>query len=153
MKPASIGARISAAIMDLLFVSFLSYMVTIPIFHFVDLEIVLREAGERAQEGEIPVGFLVGILGLVLLMGFLTHGYYMYFESTSGQTPGKKILGLRVVNMDGGPITRQQALSRELIRWYIDALFLPAALISMATSVRRQRIGDRWAKTQVVQVP
>ena len=92
MKPASMGARISAAIMDLFFVSFLSYLVTIPILHFVDLDTVLREAGERAQEGEIQAAFLLGILGLVLLMGFLTHGYYMYFESTSGPNARQKNL-------------------------------------------------------------
>ncbi len=63
-------------------------------------------------------GFLIGILisavlfGLNLygnawipglLSGLLVFGYYIAFEVTQGWTPGKKILGLRVLGAHGAP--------------------------------------------------
>ncbi len=37
--------------------------------------------------------------GFILLLGIL---YYTYFEGSSGQTLGKKALGIRVVSLNGG---------------------------------------------------
>jgi len=96
--------------------------------------------------------FIVMIVLLVILLA--THAYYVYFESSaSGQTPGKKALGLRVVDLNGQPITRTQALYREMIRWYVDGLFIFPAVIAIFSTPRRQRVGDILAKTMVIEVP
>ncbi len=98
------------------------------------------------------MGFLLVCLVLMLVLMLIVHGYYIYFECTSGQTPGKKILGLRVVDLHGGKITKAQALTREMFRWYLDALLVPLTLISIYSTVRRQRVGDIVAKTLVVEI-
>lgn len=168
--PAPFGSRCVAALIDLILVSVAVSIVCWPVLAFTHLETKLRSAqaalaGLQAQamnEGPVDadpelmqtlMSILVVSIVLLVVISVLTHLYYVAFEaSPNGQTPGKKLLGLRVVNLDGGQITRRQAVIRELGRWYVDVLFLPVALISMMLSVRRQRVGDRWAGTQVVQV-
>jgi uncharacterized RDD family membrane protein YckC len=165
LKPAEVFPRIGAAVIDIVIVSVLSYIVCIPfmkLLNFEKSEAVLKEQMLQMQrdpmmvdpeilQSLLPMAFGICVLALVLLM--LMHAYYVYFESTSGQTPGKKILGLRVVNLEGGPITQKQAIYREMVRWYFDGLFLFPAFIAMASTPMRQRVGDILAKTMVVEVP
>lgn len=74
--------------------------------------------------------------------------YYILFEWLAGATAGKFILGIRVVNEEGGKIYFRQSVIRNAGR-FIDGLpFLNlAGIISIATSPKKQRIGDRLAKT------
>jgi len=71
-------------------------------------------------------------------------------EATQGATLGKRILGLRVVKIDGSPIGWSESIIRNLLR-IIDGLFayLVGAIL-IWTSPQRQRLGDRVAKTVVV---
>lgn len=77
--------------------------------------------------------------------------YFPYFESTTGQTLGKKVMGIKVVKENGRNLTFGDALIRTVFR-VID--FLPAAyivgLVVILVSQKRQRIGDMAAKTIVV---
>jgi uncharacterized RDD family membrane protein YckC len=69
----------------------------------------------------------------------------------NGQTFAKRILGLRVVMVNGAPITTPAAILREL---FITADFLPSVFlvgaIAMFLSERSQRVGDMVAGTIVV---
>lgn len=71
-----------------------------------------------AGGGEVAVAF-------ALLAGFLLRQFYFaFFELRgSGTTPGKRRLGLRVVSRDGGPLTAEMILARNLMRDL--ELFLP----------------------------
>lgn len=77
--------------------------------------------------------------------------YHVIFEGTTGRTPGKRALGIRVVDADGGRCTYRGATLRTLGR-FVD--FLPvgylAAFVSMAATDRRQRLGDLLGGTVVV---
>ncbi|HTI14190.1 MAG TPA: RDD family protein [Dictyobacter sp.] len=76
--------------------------------------------------------------------------YFIILEGTMGATLGKKILGLKVVNQDGSPISWGASIIRNILR-IIDWIFcyiLGAILIW--TSSTRQRLGDRAAHTVVV---
>ncbi len=74
--------------------------------------------------------------------------YYVLLEWLAGATAGKFILGIRVVNETGGKINFRQSIIRNAGR-FIDGLpFLNlAGIISITTSPKKQRIGDRLAKT------
>jgi uncharacterized RDD family membrane protein YckC len=101
------------------------------------------------------------------LIGFfiLTHFYGGLFETFwNGQTPGKRIIGLRVLTVDGRPINALQAVLRNILRDvdtmpYSFGVFVPemqgvglywVGLISMAFTDRYQRLGDLAAGTMVV---
>lgn len=78
--------------------------------------------------------------------------YYIAFERFwNGQTPGKRLLGIRVVQEAGKPLTFTGSLIRNLLR-LID--FVPAyystGLLTMLIDKRARRLGDLAASTFVV---
>lgn len=93
--------------------------------------------------GGLVVGELLTILSVLGVILF----YFPLLEGRSGQTPGKRLLGLRVLGEDGLPINYRQAFIRRISFYFeilpIDALFIPF-------SPRRQRAFDQVARTVVV---
>ncbi|HEV7237477.1 MAG TPA: RDD family protein, partial [Ktedonobacteraceae bacterium] len=86
-------------------------------------------------------GSIVGVLALV---------YYIVMEATQGATLGKMALGLRVVKVNGSPISWTESIVRNLLR-IIDGLFVYlVGAIFVWTSPLKQRLGDRAAQTVVI---
>ena len=99
--------------------------------------------------GEFGVG--IYLIGVFLLFWF----YNVLFEVfANGATPGKKSLGLRVMNANGTPVGWSGSLLRNLIR-YIDALpgCYAFGCIAVLLSRQFQRLGDLAAGTVVVYQP
>lgn len=105
----------------------------------------------------IPLG-LLGRTGFAVLMLLLFAGEWLYFAGyeafRSGATPGKRRMGIKVVQSDGGPVSIEAALVRNLVR-FADTLPFAygAGLVSCLSSSTFQRLGDRVAGTLVVHVP
>jgi uncharacterized RDD family membrane protein YckC/uncharacterized membrane protein SpoIIM required for sporulation len=99
-------------------------------------------------------GFTLGRAGVLLLLlgGFaLGNGYFILFEGMRrGQTPGKRIAGIRVVMDTGHPVTPGAAVARNLLRI---ADFLPPpyliGTLLVAFHPRAKRLGDMVAGTIV----
>lgn len=92
--------------------------------------------------------------GLFLLAWFLLDWLYpVIFEAGKhGATPGKRAVGLRVVQATGSPITFGQSVIRNFLR-FIDGmpLFTYAfGITSCLASKRFQRLGDLAAGTVVI---
>lgn len=93
-------------------------------------------------------------LGLFLAYLFaLQFGYGAACDALlNGQSLGKRALGLRVVSIEGVPITGAQAFLRNLL-WPFDGIYpfayLPA-IGSMFLTCRFQRLGDLAAGTMVI---
>jgi uncharacterized RDD family membrane protein YckC len=103
-------------------------------------------AGLGAQVGEIL--FAVGLVAVFMIQ----WGYFVAFElAWEGQTPGKKALGLRVVDETGGRAAFTKLVIRNLLR-IIDFLpmFYGGGIVVMLSTGRGQRIGDLAAGTLVV---
>lgn len=90
----------------------------------------------------------------LIAAGFLLYyGYYAGFEAAwSGQTPGKRAVGLRVITVTGQPITTYDAILRNLLR-IVDQLpgIYAVGVLSIFLTEKNQRIGDLVAGTVVVQ--
>jgi uncharacterized RDD family membrane protein YckC len=88
-----------------------------------------------------------------LAIGALDMVYRFGMEWAFGATLGKRILGLKVTELDGSRLSLRGALIRNLTR-FIDGQ-LPFGLILgiflMLRSERRQRLGDLLGRTVVVQ--
>jgi membrane protease YdiL (CAAX protease family)/uncharacterized RDD family membrane protein YckC len=100
----------------------------------------------------IAVWFFFGthLVALALLVLGISI-YFQFCERRWGQTIGKNMTGIRVLALDGGPLTMQAAGLRNLLR-LVD---LPLAMVGadyliVHSSQRHQRLGDRAAKTIVV---
>jgi uncharacterized RDD family membrane protein YckC len=93
------------------------------------------------------------VLAVLLLLGFLLYyGYFACFEGFwSGQTPGKRVIRLRVITTSGRPITFYDSLLRNLLR-IVDQMpgFYAVGLVSVFLTDRNQRLGDLAADTVVV---
>jgi uncharacterized RDD family membrane protein YckC len=78
--------------------------------------------------------------------------YFILLEWRLGGTVGKLLLGVRVSNNQGGPITLKQSVTRNILR-VVDAFpyFVPylTGLVLGATDDRKRRFGDRVANTLV----
>ena len=110
-------------------------------------------------------GVVVGDMtsaGLISLAWFFIWWWYpVFFEAGKwGATPGKKIVGLRVVQTSGSPITFSQSVLRNFLRYADGMPFLGGgimgiptfgfAIASSVSTKRFQRLGDLAAGTVVV---
>jgi uncharacterized RDD family membrane protein YckC len=121
---------------------------------------------------------LVGAIALIVVFA-LRYGYFTFFELRSrGSTPGKRRVGIRVVDGAGGPLTGEAVIVRNLVREI--ELFVPLMVLAQpqllasddrplvrAAAIvwtlgfaavplvnrRRLRLGDAFAGTMVVVVP
>jgi uncharacterized RDD family membrane protein YckC len=91
--------------------------------------------------------------GLAWFFVALALAYFVVAELATGRTLGKAVTGLTVQVADGSPLTPGAAIVRNLMR-IVDGVpyILPNLLgfIVVASTDKRQRIGDLVAKTVVV---
>lgn len=82
---------------------------------------------------------------------FIIFAYFILMEAYVGWTIGKRILGMRVVDVTGHKIGLVKSLIRNLLR-LVDGLpgLNILGVILIARSPRGQRFGDRIARTYVV---
>ncbi len=88
-----------------------------------------------------------------LLVAAIPFIYFTLLEGFFGATAGKMLLGLRVVQLDGRPITWREAIVRNLLRPIDEIIIYLVAVISVWSSPRKQRLGDRAADTVVIRLP
>ena len=77
----------------------------------------------------IVTGLLVATLPIlsivpILAIPIISIAYFPYFWAKSGQTPGQKMMGIKVVrDSDGGPVTMGSAILRLLGYWVSGLVF------------------------------
>ena len=98
----------------------------------------------------VAVMIAAALLISILLLAYLSfiHAYFVYYHLKRGYTPGKGLFGLKVISLEGKPLTRGQCILREFLV-YFDAGFIFPGLISILVTDRGQRLGDLAARTMV----
>ena len=88
---------------------------------------------------------------ICLVFLFIIFAYFILMEAYVGWTVGKKILGMRVVDITGNKIGLSKSAIRNLLR-LVDGLpaFNILGIILIVCSAQGQRFGDRVAKTYVI---
>jgi len=150
---ASIGNRFLAVAIDH-FIQYLSIILIAWFFLWIS-NTSLGSTGTTADQWleEMPK-WTVAIMIIAIFLVFAS--YFIVFEWLwNGQTPGKRIMKLRVIRDDGRPITLWEAVARNLLRVFDAApgFFLPiysVGLIVIFISGRDQRVGDIFAGTVVI---
>jgi len=142
---AGIGSRFLAALIDTLAIFFLQIVILGTL-----LWLVLRS---KSTDSLFSSNAGYWFLGIVTLLSFIFFwGYYIFFEIMwNGQTLGKRWIGLRVIRLDGTPVTVTEVIIRNLVRM-ID--LLPTAygvgVVTMFINENSRRLGDLAAGTLVV---
>src|SRR5215211_3939921 len=105
----------------------------------------LRTEGEAANwVANLPVAASIAY-------GLFVVGYYLLLEGLLGQTLGKLAVGIKVVAEATGQAPGIAAVAIRTLLRLIDGLFCYAvAFVSVLASAKRQRLGDRAARTLVV---
>ncbi|MCZ2391064.1 MAG: RDD family protein [Acidobacteria bacterium] len=144
---ASIGNRFMAVGIDHL-IQFLSIILIAWFFAWI--------ASVNSLDGifEDSPKWVTAIMILAVFVVFAS--YFTVFEWLwNGQTPGKRLMKLRVVREDGRPLTLWEAIARNLLR-IADAapgFVIPiysVGLITIFLNRRDQRLGDIFAGTVVI---
>ena len=123
----------------------------------VALEFPLAGIGSRFIA--ILIDYLIQAAGakwfmaIIILVPFLLQwGYFTLFEAFwNGQTPGKRVAKIRVIQQSGRATTLFESLARNLVR-FIDflPLYYVVGVISIFVTSRNQRLGDLVAGTLVI---
>jgi uncharacterized RDD family membrane protein YckC len=110
--------------------------------------LVLFLIGNRIvpTDNSFAYAVIIPYYGMALL---LNAAYFTYFHGTTGQTPGKWLLGLRVVQTDGAPLTPGIAFLR-WVGYIISKIPLYLGFIWAAFDGRRQGWHDKLAGTCVI---
>ena len=97
-------------------------------------------------------GWALGFWFSLILIFLLNWFYHTAFEVFwRGQSPGKRLMGIRVVRGDGSPVNPGASFLRNLLRFADTYMFLYLiAFICMLVSPAFRRIGDWVADTLVV---
>jgi uncharacterized membrane protein SpoIIM required for sporulation/uncharacterized RDD family membrane protein YckC len=136
LEIAGVGSRSLAALIDLMI------LVGAAVGGFIVLAIAAA------------FGFTIGSVGgaILLFLAFaIWTGYFIVFEGLrQGQTPGKRLVGIRVVSDTGNAVGLGAAAARNLLRI---ADFMPPpyliGLLLVALHPRGKRLGDMVAGTVV----
>lgn len=139
---AGAGSRAAAYFIDLLIMLFVCQLLVNLIVYLIGFVMGLFSA-----DGELWVGAAATLLAFTLY-----NGYFIFFEwLLNGQTPGKRLLHIRVIKQGGYALRFFDTLLRNLLRT-ID--FIPAfygiGLVSLLVTRHCQRLGDLVAGTLVV---
>lgn len=150
---ASIGNRFLAVILD----HSIQYLAIFLIYWAIrslasgDLSLVPENGSSGLSEAP---KWAVALL--VFAMFGIFSSYFIFFEWLwNGQTPGKRLLKLRVIREDGRPLTIWEAVTRNLVR-ICDAIpgfvvpIYSVGLIAIFLSDKDQRLGDIFAGTVVI---
>ncbi len=139
---AGIGSRFLAIALDTLLQTLL-YVIGAIVF------LVIVPSGTFAIPGVPPtLGPALGIFFLFCVY----WGYFAIFEALwKGQTPGKKLAGIRVIKESGRPITAFESIARNFLR-AVDGLpgIYGVGLVCMMLNQQHRRLGDFVAGTIVV---
>lgn len=145
MLGKSFGIRAASYLVDIAIQTLVGFAVGFLVSFAIAFVYYVRHPSATAVFAEeYQPGWLLTVVGIVLLVL-----YFTLFEWLFGATPGKLMLGMRVVARDGGRCSAKAALARALMRYWDGLLFCIPALVSMKAPLF-QRVGDKVAKTMVV---
>jgi uncharacterized RDD family membrane protein YckC len=105
---------------------------------------------------QLRVAFNAWLIALIVLLHFIIYnGYFIFFEMAwSGQSPGKRRMGIRVIKEGGYRVDPASSIIRNITR-LIDSfpfLYGLGGLLVALTPLHR-RLGDTAAGTLVVKEP
>jgi uncharacterized RDD family membrane protein YckC len=134
---AGFGTRCMAALID--------YLILLIIM--IGFGILFMRSISRTFENDNTM-----LIMLIILQFFLVTFYHLLFELLwNGQTPGKRMFKLRVIQANGLPVTVGGVLIRNFVRPFdFLPIFYTLGLVSLFFTRHTQRLGDLAAKTIVV---
>jgi uncharacterized RDD family membrane protein YckC len=136
------GRRLLAYLIDAILLSIVGNVVGVVVGLVIGL--AGAAAGGSSEEVGAAAQLVAGCLGFLIGVG-----YYVGFWATTGQTLGKMALGIKVISVDGSPVSWGKAGLRYL-GYIVSGLVLALGFIWIAFDPQRQGWHDKIAGTYVV---
>jgi uncharacterized RDD family membrane protein YckC len=140
---AGFWIRFVAYVLDAVILSIVFSIISVPLM-------LLLGGGAAISDPSALTGMALGVLGLYFLVSFvLTFWYQAYFVSKRGGTPGKLILGLKVIHPDGSLLSMGQAFGRSLA-YLVSAIIMYIGFIMIGFDPEKRGLHDRICETRVI---
>jgi uncharacterized RDD family membrane protein YckC len=141
-KPfAGFWIRLVARMIDNTITSIAGYVFQIPMF-------VVLARMDKQKGPDLP--WLVGTMALAVVMSLAAAAYYeAWFLVNKGATPGKMILGLKVIRARGGPMTWSLGVGRYFAHM-LSAFTLYIGYMMAGWDEEKRALHDRVCDTRVV---
>ncbi len=142
---ATLGSRAVAAIVDHIILFIITAILTIP------MGLSMMPYAMNPSNPFNVIAMASAWVSYAALSFVIWLVYFTYFEGTTGQTPGKSAVHIKVTKMKGGRLNYVDAFIRSLLRIIDNLPFLYIlGIILVAATEKNQRLGDLAANTIVV---
>ncbi|MCJ2188758.1 RDD family protein [Novosphingobium beihaiensis] len=123
---ASRGARLGALLLDLLIIVVLIVGSTVALFSIAGGMVSMQDAIRSNSAIGHALQFL--LIVWIVIMFLFRNAYFLFFElGPRGATPGKRLMGIRIAARDGGRLSAEMVIARNLLRDI--ELFLPIVFL------------------------
>ncbi len=148
LRPAGFWVRSAAYVVDAMMMVFLVSIVTYPWqAEFSEIgNAALAQLKSANPDMAVILRFWKASMLVDLPVSFV---YFVGFNTLRGATPGKQMLGLRILNADGSRLTFGRAFLRHCGEW-ISRLTLGAGFLLVLITPQKQALHDLLAQTRVV---
>ncbi len=136
VRYSGLSRRLVAAVIDQLLILVVFFLIPV---------IILLVLGTKSENiPESANSLMQGFVGLMYVV------YCTFFEARTGQTLGKKIVKIKVIQENGQACDFKHALIRNVLR-LVDGIIGIFVLFIIAFTPKKQRIGDMLARTIVAE--
>lgn len=146
LEPGGFWRRFAATFIDGIILSVMRSVVLIP------LAMVMGISQRPGATNGLAQVLILQLLNIVVIIVF-AYFYYGWFYANKGASPGKMVLGLKVVDATKGThIGYGKAVLRETIGKFLSGIILGIGFFMAAFTDRKQALHDMIAGTRVVRV-
>ena len=143
MEKAGVAVRFFAVFLDAMVMALFAFVLVFVFGLFV---------GILGQSDSGLLQTMAGIVGAIvyLILILFQFFYYGYFWSRNGQSPGKKLLGVQVVQTGGGNLSFLMAGLRGTLGYWISGLIFGLGFIWAIFDANNETWHDKIFGTKVV---
>ena len=98
------------------------------------------------------INLVIGGPIAIILQVLLGSAYAIYFWTNSGQTPGKKVMKLKVVKADGGGLLDMGGAVTRVVGTWISGIAIGLGYLWVIWDPKHEAWHDKIAKTKVIKV-
>ena len=114
---ASRGTRFGALLIDLTIIVVAMIVSAFGLYYAASKIMQMNGQSLEKSDPTMPGAVQFALIVYIALLFLLRHAYFLYFElGPRGATPGKRMTGVRVAARDGGRLTTEMVLARNLLR-------------------------------------
>jgi uncharacterized RDD family membrane protein YckC len=143
---AGFFSRGAAYLLDRLITFGISFVIMLVIDYFLSLFRIDQRLESLSEDAMLyaALALLLSTISIYLLVGIV---YNVGFWLLSGQTPGKRVMGVRVIRTDGTRLRLGNALRRQVGYWISGIFYL--GFLWILFDNKRQGFHDKLAGTVV----